>query len=326
MPDMGLRLDSSRFEISLRRLLSERSYDVIQVEGIEMAWTMDAIRAVQPGIKILYDAHNAETVLQSRALQADINKIRRWPAAAYSWVQTGRLRRFEAWAGCEADWITAVSELDKANLADQMEVEQVPITVIPNCIDVSHYMNELHLSDVEAPSYDVVFVGKMDFRPNVDAVLWFADEVWPEIVTQMPNMTWAVVGQKPHARLARLRDLPGVTVTGWVEHVFPYLSGAKLLVMPFRVGSGTRLKLIEALAAGKAVISTSLGVEGYPVIDGREVLLADKADDMVRAVLGLLADPERRERLGANGRQFAQQYDWRNIIPKFDEIYDALLG
>ena len=326
MPDMALRLASQRFDITLRLLLTENTFDVAQVEGIEMAWVINTIREVRPKLKLVYDAHNAEAVLQSRALQADLGNPWRWPAAAYSWIQSRRLRRFEAWVGEQVNWITAVSQPDKDNLADQLAPKPVPITVIPNCIDVAEYN---HISRSEqlhagANEFDVVFQGKMDYRPNVDAVLWFADKVWPQIVASKPGTTWAIVGQKPHARLSYLHDVPGITVTGWVEQVQPYLAGARVFVMPFRIGSGTRLKLIEALAAGKAVVSTSLGVEGYPIKDGQELLLADTPADMASKVISLLQDSQRRAQLGETGRKFAQQYDWREVIPIFDEVYDAL--
>jgi glycosyltransferase involved in cell wall biosynthesis len=322
MPDMALRLDSRRFEITLRRLLSENTFDVVQVEGIEMAWVMNSIRIVKPNQKLVYDAHNAETLLQYRALQADLQNPRRWPEAAYSWVQSGRLRQFEAKVVEQADWVTAVSQIDKEYLTDQQAGNQVPITVIPNCIDVVQYNVE---SFPERPhTFDIIFIGKMDYRPNVDAVLWFADKVWPQILAGKPDTTWAIVGQKPHARLNKLQNVPGIKVTGWVEHVQPYLAGAKVFVMPFRVGSGTRLKLIEALAAGKAVVSTSLGVEGYSIEDGRELLLADTPADMALKVLDLLQESQRRIQLGVMGRIFAKQYDWRKVIPMFDEVYDAL--
>lgn len=326
-PDMALRLHSHRFEITLRRLLSEKLFAVVQIEGIELAWTIEPIRAICPDVKLVFDAHNAESVLQERSMQADLGNFRRWPAAAYSWVQSRRLRQLEAWIGEEVDWVTAVSQSDKDSLAAQMTESQVPITIIPNSIDVSQYEGDTEAADFLSTnlySYDVIFTGKMDYRPNVDAVLWFADEVWPKIVAHMPETKWAIVGQRVHARLERVRDLPGVTFTGWVEHIQPYLVGAKVFIMPFRVGSGTRLKLIEALAARKAVVSTSMGVEGYPVQNGTELLLADTAKDMAEAVVKLLADPELRIRLGTTGCGFAQQYDWRKITTKFDEVYSAL--
>jgi len=328
-PDLAQRLRSSRFEISLRRLLSEQTFDIVQVEGIELAWTIHAIRAVCVDQKLVFDAHNAEAQLQERAYQADLHSPRRWTAAAYSWIQSGRLRAYERWACTSADWVTAVSQSDKAILLDKMDGDSAKMTVIPNSIDVSAY--EAHslagetTDDKGKKSYDIVFTGKMDYRPNVDAVLWFAEEVWPKIIARRPKTTWAVVGQKPHGRLAKLNALSGVTLTGWVEQVMPYLLGGKVFIMPFRVGSGTRLKLIEAMAVGMPVVSTSLGVEGYPVKDEQELLLADTVDDTCKAVLRLLAEPGLRSRLGAKGQKFAYSYDWRKVTPKFDEVYHALV-
>ncbi len=325
LPDMARRLNSRRFEISLKRILCEQAFDIVQVEGIEMAWTIQAIRQTKPDQRVIYDAHNAESLLQYRALKADLRNPSRWVAAFYSWVQQRRLRQFEVRIGEEADWITVVSHVDKEYLAKLLNRE-VPITVIPNSIDVAEYSDMSQIADCvdKSKAFDLVFVGKMDYRPNVDAVLWFAENVWPLVLRQRTRTTWAIVGQKPHSRLDHLRDFPGVTVTGWVENVHPYLVGAKVLIMPFRVGSGTRLKLIEAMAAGRAIVSTNLGVEGYPIVNGQGVVLANRPQDMASKVMHLLEDSELRYQLGEQGRMFAQKYDWRNIVPLFDDVYDAL--
>jgi glycosyltransferase involved in cell wall biosynthesis len=166
----------------------------------------------------------------------------------------------------------------------------------------------------------------MDYRPNVDAVLWFADEIWPLINDQLPGMTWAVVGQQPHPRLHSLSSKPGITITGWVEEVLPYIAAASVFIMPFRVGSGTRLKLIEAMAAGKAIVSTKVGVEGFDVQDNKQLLIADEPAAFARAVVSLLTNDGERQRLGEAAQQYAQQYDWRRIVPKFDTIYSELLN
>ena len=328
-PDLAFRLRSLRFEITLRRILSEYSFDIVQVEGIELAWAIAAIRAVGLDQKLVFDAHNAEAQLQKRAWQADLQTPRRWPAAAYSWMQGKRLQKYERWACTEADWVTAVSQNDMDILLAQVDANSASFSVIPNSIDVTAYKEysaqPTIVKEQGKMSYDLVFSGKMDYRPNVDAVVWFAQEVWPTIIAQRPASTWAIVGQKPHARVLRLRNLPGVTVTGWVDDVLPYLYGGKIFVMPFRVGSGTRLKFIEALAMGMPVVSTSLGVEGYLVNNEEELLLAESADEMREAILRLLAQPELRVKLGKKGQVFAQIYDWRQITPKFDEVYDALV-
>lgn len=320
-PDMAHRLNSAEFAHKLRHLLTNGRYDVVQIEGIELASYMDIVRQVSPDSRLVFDNHNAETELQRRNLQTDRRNPRRWAAAAYSWVQVGRLERLERWACQTADAVTAVSDTDKLLLTAL--APGVRITTIPNCIDVSLY--ELPAAP-DAPRYDLVFSGKMDYRPNVDAVLWFADAVWPLIVQQRPSATWAIVGQKPHARLERLRQVPGITLTGWVESVRPYMAGAGVFIMPFRVGSGTRLKLIEAMAAGKAIVSTSVGAEGFPVQPGRELLVADEAVGLATAVLQLLTDESAAEQLGQAAQQFARQYDWRVVTPLFDQVYAVMDG
>lgn len=323
-PDMAHRLRDDRFELKLRRLLAENRFDIVQIEGIELAHVMPVVRSVSPRSRIVFDEHNAETTLQRLAYEADRDNPRRWAAAAYSRVQVTRLSRYEAWACRTADYVVAVSDADRASLLTLAGSQSPPVAVIPNCIDVASY--ESRPADMEdVPHFDLVFSGKMDYRPNVDAVLWFADEIWPAIVARRPATTWAIVGQKPHARLERLRELSGVTLTGRVPDVQPYLWGTAVYVMPFRVGSGTRLKLIEALASGLAVVSTPVGAAGFAVVDGRELVLVETAPAMATAVLRLLENPEERTRLGRDARTFAAQYDWRRVVPALSRIYQELV-
>lgn len=316
-PDMAHRLQSPTFNETLAGLLTSEHFDIVQVEGIELAQSIALVRQLSPESRIVFDDHNAETELQRRAFQTDLRDPRRWPAAAYSWIQVGRLHRFERWACRTADAVTVVSEADAGHIKS-LGID-TPVTVIPNSLDVEAYRPVTAEPDL---IYDLIFSGKMDYRPNIDAVLWFADEIWPLILSARPQTTWAIVGQKPHARLKRLKDLPGITLTGWVEAVEPYLAGSAVFVMPFRMGSGTRLKLIEAMAAGKAIVSTQIGAEGFPVTNGEELILADDAAEFAKAVLALLGKEEKREMLGRKAAEFAGAYDWRVVVPKFEEVYE----
>jgi polysaccharide biosynthesis protein PslH len=316
LPDMAHRLYTPMFAIRLRHLLEQTQFDVVQVEGIELARYMTTVKENSPHSRLIFDNHNAETELQQRNLETDRANPKRWLAALYSQIQVGRLARFERWAIETADATAAVSDTDREHL--QKLAPNAPITTIPNCIDVTAYADN---GIEETIPFDLMFSGKMDYRPNIDAVLWFAEAVWPRLKAERPQTTWAIVGQKPHERLAHLADLDGVTVTGWVESIRPYLSGASLFIMPFRIGSGTRLKLIEAMAAGKAIVSTPVGAEGFPVTHQQEVWLAETEEEMVTAVLHLLDNPQTKTRLGQQARQFAQQYDWRVVIPAFDKLY-----
>jgi glycosyltransferase involved in cell wall biosynthesis len=316
-PDMAHRLQSPTFDENLTGLLTSEHFDIVQVEGIELAQSIALIRQHSRHSGIVFDDHNAETELQRRAFQTDLRNPRRWLAAAYSWIQVGRLHRFERWACQTADAVTVVSDADAGHIKS-LGID-TPVTVIPNSLDVEAYRESAASSDV---TYDLVFSGKMDYRPNIDAVLWFADEIWPLVQAIRPQTTWAIVGQKPHARLDRLKELPGVTVTGWVESVATYLAGADVFIMPFRMGSGTRLKLIEAMAAGKAIVSTKIGAEGFPVSNGEELLLADNSAEFANEVLTLLDSEENREALERKAAEFARSYDWRVIVPKFEEVYE----
>ncbi len=325
-PDMAHRLYSAPFNLKLRQLLTENSFAIVQIEGIELARAMAVARSLSPQSKIVFDNHNAETELQRRNLITDLKQPRRWVAAGYSAVQVRRLQQFERWACAQADAVVAVSEADQAQLQALMPDRETAVYAIPNSIDVEAYHDWSDHGDwASLPRYDLIFMGKMDYRPNVDAVLWFADEVWPGIRREKPDATWVIVGQKPHARLERLGALAGVSVTGWVESVQPYLAAAAVFLMPFRVGSGTRLKLIEAMAAGKAIVSTPIGAEGFPVQHKREIYLGETAAELETAVLHLLHHPEERARLGQAARIFARRYDWRVVVPQFEQVYAQIL-
>ena len=322
-PDMARRLHSEALAAALADALRDEVFDVVQIEGIELAWTMPLIRETAPGTRIVLDCHNAETELQRRALRADCRQPRRWPAAAYSAAQVGRLARFEREALRAADAIIAVSEEDRRQLMALAEPAK-PIAVIPNVVAVDDYQWAGQVPD-EA-RFDLVFTGKMDYRPNVDGVLWFAEAIWPLVRQARPATTWAIVGQRPHTRLAALGDAPGITLTGRVDQVQPYLAGAGVYVLPLRIGSGTRLKLIEAMAAGCAVVSTTIGAEGFALESGREAIVADTPEAFAAAVRALLDDPARRVALGERARVFAAQYDWQRVGPLLDEVYDELLA
>jgi glycosyltransferase involved in cell wall biosynthesis len=330
-PDMALRLASELYARRLADWLAQERFDVVHVEGIEIAPYLDVIEAVYPSPSpspvrgggavhswplVVFDDHNCEYLLQQRAFLTDLRILARWPGAAYSFVQWRRLRRYEAWACRRADRVLAVSEADAAAL--RKLVPGLEVTVVPNGIDTRAYTP----TPASPHTPTLIFTGTMDFRPNVDAVLWFAREVLPRVRAEVPEAHFVVAGQRPHRRLEGLRGDPAVTLTGWVEDVRPHIAQAAVYVAPLRMGGGTRLKLLEAMAMGKPVVATRLGAEGYPVTDGRELLLADAPVDFAAAVVALLRAPERRAELGRTARAFVEQgYDWRVIVPQVEAAY-----
>lgn len=317
-PDMALRLRSGGYAQRLADWLARESFDVIQVEGIELAPYLDVIEAAAQNSLVVFDDHNCEYLLQRRVFFTDLRAPARWPGAAYSFVQWLRLVRYEARVCRRADRVLTVSEADGAALKSL--VPGLEPSVVPNGIDTTEYHRQA--VDARPEENSLVFTGTMDFRPNVDAVLWFVDEVLPLIRTEIPDVHFTIVGQRPHARLEPLKGRPDVTLTGWVEDVRPYIASAEVYVVPLRMGGGTRLKLLEAMAMGKAVVATRLGAEGYPVTDGRELVLADTPTDFAGAVVSLLRSPRQRAELGRRGRTFVERhYDWRAIVPLVEAVY-----
>ena len=316
--DLADRLWSPEMAAALAAALQQGEVEVVQIEGLEMAPYLATIRSARPAARVVYDAHNAEHVIQQRAWANDRQNPRRWAAAAYSAVQIPRLRALEAATLRTADATTCVSAEDAAALRG-LAPQAAPV-VIANGIDLDTY----------GPSPDpggtrLVFTGKMDYRPNVDAAVWFAEAIWPQVRAAYPSAEFHVVGQRPTAAVTRLAQWPGVVVTGAVPDIRPHLAGATVYVAPLRMGGGTRFKLLEAFALARPVVSTRVGAEGFAVTDGGELRLADTAEAFAQAVLGLLADRAWAARLGQAARAFvAASYDWRSIVPRLEAVYESL--
>lgn len=327
-PDLARRLDAPALSEAIVAHLAEvraDPYDVLQVEGLEMArhgWHALAFAPLaldgrRP--RLIYDAHNAEWRLQDRAWRADARRLAGWPAALYSRLQTAKLRRFEARLLAAADACVAVSAADAAAL--QPLAPNARLTVVPNGIDTDAY------APTGAPEDDdlCVFTGKMDFRPNVDGVAWFVHDVWGRVRAARPTARLRIVGRDPSPRVAALDDpMTGIEVTGAVPDVRPHLAAAGVVVVPLRVGGGTRLKVLEAMAMGKAVAATSLAVEGLDLVPGREVVVADTPPDLAAAVLRLAADPAERRALGRAARErVMRDYRWSTLVPGIEALYGS---
>jgi sugar transferase (PEP-CTERM/EpsH1 system associated) len=332
LPDMAQRLPSARFRTALAEIMDRVRPDIIEVEGIELAQYLFQAAEHRAGRKqpsLIFDDHNAEFVLQQRAFETDVRswRPRRLVGAAYSFVQWRRLRAYERRACLVADRVVAVSETDALML--RKLVPGLDPAIVPNGVDMQYYSDSFSALAAGAgpAASDLVFTGKMDFRPNVDAVLWFSQQVLPLIRRQMPETRFWVVGRDPHPRLAPLAADPAVVVTGRVDDTRPYIAAAAVYVIPLRIGGGTRLKVLEAMAMDKAIVSTRLGCEGFGVESGRELMVADAPDEFSSMVLGLLRDPQRRGGLGKAAREFAASgYDWQIIVPQLERVYERCGG
>ena len=329
LPDMALRLESPAMRAQVEEWAGNGGYDVVQAEGIEMA-QYGLLAAQKGGAALVFDDHNCEYKLQQRNAATDLLDWRhpkRLPAGGYSVVQWRKLRRYERELCRAAAAVVAVSAADRAALLDLDR--SLDVTVVPNGVDLAYYDEDtqgdggVELPGAGMPAPVLLFTGKMDYRPNVDAMLWFGLEVLPLIRERCPDVRLQIVGMNPHPRLDALRGDPAVEITGAVPDVRPYLRAAAVYVVPLRVGGGTRLKALEAMACARPIVSTSLGVEGLGAENGRELLLADRPDIFADAVLVLLRDEGKLRRyLGAQARRFVEErYRWETIAPLLEEVY-----
>lgn len=330
LPDMALRLESQAMHSLVQDWLQD-GYDIVQIEGIEMAqYGFHALNNAPTGQKrpcLVFDDHNCEYLLQQRNAFTDLRRPQRWLAAFYSLIQWQKLRRYEGQICQRADAVLAVSTIDQQAL--ERLAPGVTVTVIANGIDPAQMQAPPATRHSPPATPTLLFTGKMDYRPNIDAVLWFADEVLPLILKEAPDVRFQIVGMNPHARLDRLRQQPAIELTGAVESVAPYMQAATVYVAPLRVGGGTRFKVLDAMAHGNAIVSTALGVEGLGVHNEAELLVANTPAAFAAAVLRLLADASQGaplgRKLGAQASHFVkQEYSWSQIIPRLEAVYQQL--
>jgi glycosyltransferase involved in cell wall biosynthesis len=293
---------------ALQRLLASGRYDIAQLEFGDVA----PFYPVRGSALRVLDEHNIEYRLLERSWQEARSPARR----LYNRIEAAKLRRAEL-ATCRGmDAILTTSDVDRAGLAPH--VDGTPIRVIPNGVDTAFFTPDDRIA-IEPGR--LVFTGAIDYHPNTDGVLYFCAEIFPRIRASWPETSLAVVGKDPPPAV---RGLAGerLQVTGTVPDVRPWLQTAEVVVVPLRVGGGTRLKILEALATGRAVVSTSLGCEGLEVTPGEDILLADTPAAFAEATLRCLRDPALRARLGAAGRALVERrYQWDAIGRSLGEFY-----
>ena len=320
-PDMALRLPSPEFMNQLRICLTRERFDFVQVEAIEMAQYGLAIKqmSLPSEPSIIFDDINAEYLLQRRAFEADRGRPNRWLGAFYSLVQWRKLMRYEAKACRQLDRVVVVSHADGEALEEL--VPGLQSAVVPNGVDTTYYSPADGERETDTT---LIFTGKMDFRPNVDAVLWFGQEVLPLIREEIPGVRFDVVGRNPHPRLRHLGEESYITLTGYVDDVRPYIAQAGVYMVPLRVGGGTRLKVLEAMSMGKAVVSTSLGCEGIEITRDQDLVIADGPRVFAKSVVELIEDRKRRRELGLAARQLVEsEHDWKQIAPLLEQVYEG---
>lgn len=267
--------------------------------------------AASAPIPVVLFQHNVETALWERRAKYERNPIK-WAVFA---LEAAKMRRYEQLAVRRFDRVIAVSNHDREQFAAMTDTSRVDVALTG--VDTLQY-RRVAAGGAAAAEPIVLFLGSMDWEPNIDGVEYFCRDVWPTISAAIPAARFRIVGRNPHPRVTRLAGTR-VDVTGGVASVVEHLHAASVVVVPLRVGGGTRLKIYEAMAAGRAVVSTSVGAEGLDVTNGSDIILADDAAAFASSVTGVLRDDARRRQLEDRAAALAARYDWSAIADGFAE-------
>lgn len=308
IPMAVFRYYSPKFRQEISRLIATEHYDSIVCDFLASAPNLTNM-----GPCVLFQ-HNVETTIWQRHVAQSHSLLKK----LFFQMQAKKMEAYERKTCRSAKHVIAVSEIDAARMKDMFGIETV--TSVPTGVDVEFFAP----SGAALPVSDLVFCGSMDWLPNVDAVEYFLSEVFPLIRQKLPGATFTIAGRSPDARVLKaVQGHTGVSVTGKVEDMRPYLWGSKISVVPIRIGGGTRLKIYECMAAGVPVVSTTVGAEGLRYKDGEDIILADDASSFAEACIRLLSDDTGRRSIAHNALERAQkECSWAAVSREFEAILE----
>jgi len=310
LPYTAQKYDTSEMRCKIRELLEEREFDILQCDAPDLAQYTDEVGDIS---KVVVN-HNVESKLMYRRCVYARNILEKM----YLYFQSFKMRKYERRICERFDNCVVVSEIDKEEL--QRISPEAKISVVPNGVDIEYFR----------PTYEdfaentLIFVGGMTWFPNLDGALWFCEEIWPLVKREIPEPKMSFIGRNPPKKVLELAKTDNIEAPGFVDDIRPYVSKAAVYVVPLRVGGGTRLKILDAMAMGKAVVSTSIGCEGLEVTPEENIIVADSAEEFAKRTVELLRNPDLIKRLGIAGRKLTEEkYDWNIIGMKMEEVYQA---
>jgi len=286
------------------RLLREHSFDHVVCDFLSSAPHFSDLSRT-----VLFQ-HNVEAMIWNRHVEHAGSPWRR----SYFRRQARLMLEYERQVCRSVKNVIAVSEADAAKMRELYGVQQV--SAVPTGVDVAYFQPTAEAQ----PATDLVFVGSMDWMPNIDGAVWFVNEVLPLIRRKMPDCSLAVVGRTPGREVTELAERdPGIRITGTVADVRPWLWESKVSIVPLRIGGGTRLKIYEAMAARTPVVSTTVGAEGLDISRGENILIADEPEAFAEACVRLLGDrDERRKIAGAAWQHVETKHSWEAAAVEFE--------
>jgi sugar transferase (PEP-CTERM/EpsH1 system associated) len=304
---------SKEMKNAIHEITKVNQFDILHIDDPYMAGNFDV--GIADGAIKTVTFHDIESVKYRRMLKIEKNSKNR-VRLFLNWLP---MKRWEREIAERFDLCIVMSSADASILKSTNEKSK--IAIIPNGVDTDHFKK----LPFDGQERNISFFGGMDYPPNIDAALYFHSHMLPLIEPRLPGAKFVVVGQKPTSEILKLSMHPNTIVTGFVEDIIPYYRDSSVVVVPLRAGGGTRLKILEAMALGRPVVSTSIGCEGLDVVDGKHLLIADNPEQFVEKTMRILKDRELYQRIVADARQLVvTKYDWDAIGEKLVALYVKL--
>lgn len=295
---------------AIRSVLAREEIDLVHLDMLPLACYLDELR----GYPVLLNEHNIESLLLARKAK----HIKNIFVGLFFTLQAKWLSRFEQKAVAGVDYVIACSTHDSVVLREV--TDSTPITTVPNGVDTEYFAPTLK---GDSGTVSLVFVGGLNWYPNRDALQWFDECIFPLVLTELPGIKLHVIGQSIDIAW---RHRENILCHGSVPDVRPFMNQSVVFIVPLRIGGGTRLKILNAMAMEIAVVSTTVGAEGLQVIDQEDICLADQEQDFAEAVIRLAKDAEERQRMGGAARRtILDNYTWDSIGVKIRQVYGGML-
>ena len=300
---------------TLDELLKKEEFDLAHVDHLHMAYYGLYLKQ-KFGLPTVLREHNVETIIMERFYKNQTNFLFK----LYAYLQYCKLRRYESHICGQFDRCLMITKEDERRLHTMNSLAKT--VVVSAGVDTEYFHP---MEEIKEEPYSLVSVASLDWLPNVEGILWFYNKIWPVVKKKVPKAKLYLIGKNPPSKIRAL-EREGVIVTGFIEDVREYIAKAAVFLVPLRIGGGMRIKILNALAMGKAVISTSIGAEGIDVTDGRDIYLADTAEEFAQKIIELLNDEDKRRRIGKEGLKLVKEkYQWEHVAEQIEEEYKKIL-
>jgi len=299
---------SSELENAVLTELENGKYDIAICDFMQSALNFKKVN----NIPIMLFQHNVESVIAQRHMQRSKDPI----SKIFWWLQFRKMYYYEKKMCQRFDSVVAVSDADKTKMENWYGLKKV--FTIPTGVDIEYFNENMGIKEKN----QLVYVGAMDWLPNEDAVIFFLKDIFPLVKGHIPDVNLKIVGRNPSPKLEKvITGHKNVELTGWVEDTRPYIAESAVFIVPIRIGGGTRMKIYQAMAMSKAVVSTSIGAEGLPLENDKHIIFADDNKSFANSIMTLLNNAEKRKKIGETARQYVyENFRWENVAKVFIDI------